>query len=94
MRPIRDALRLIAEGKHSQRSISRMCRISRKSIAEYLMRLSEAGLSWSLPGDLDDAGLEARLFPSATKQTSKFPQHVWLEVEKEILQVQIWPTQH
>ncbi len=62
MRKIRDVLRLRAEGL-SQRDIGLSLGVSRGSVRAYLVRASEVGLSWPLPDDLSDAGLETRLFP-------------------------------
>jgi transposase len=61
-----------------------MCGISRRTLGDYSMRLKEAGLSWPLPENLDDAALEARLFPPECKQASKFPQPDWQEIDKEM----------
>lgn len=74
MRPIRNVLRLIAEGQHSRREVANICGISRPTVDEYEMRRHEAGLVWPFPEDLDDASLEARLFPLETKQASSFQQ--------------------
>lgn len=84
MRPLRLALQLIAEGKHSLRQISKQCNVSRKALREYQMRLREAGLTWPLPADLDDAELESRLFPSGTHHASKFPQPDWKHVQEQM----------
>jgi transposase len=62
MRKIRDVLRLRAEGL-SQRDIGLSLGVSRGSVRAYLVRASEVGLSWPLPDDLSDEGLETRLFP-------------------------------
>jgi transposase len=70
-------MRLLAGKQHSQRAIARMCHIPRRTLDEYMMRLKLAKLSWPLPDDMDDARLEACLFPSAAKQTSKFPLPNW-----------------
>ena len=37
--------------------------VSRLTVSEYLRRTAEAGLSWPLPADLDEAHLEQLLFP-------------------------------
>jgi transposase len=84
MRPIRDVLRLLSAKQHSERAIAKMCRISRSTIVEYKMRADEAGLFWPLPENLDDAAMEARLFPSEAKQPSKFPQPDWDYIDKEM----------
>ena len=63
MRKIRELLRLRWEHRLSQRRIGQSLRLSQGSISEYLGRARRAGLSWPLPDDLDDARLEALLFP-------------------------------
>jgi transposase len=84
MRPLRLALQLIAEGKDSLREISKKCNVSRKALREYEMRLQQAGLSWPLPADLDDAELEARLFSLGNRRSSKFPQPDWEYVQEQM----------
>ena len=64
MRKIRDALRLQAAGQ-SRREIAASLGVGRTTAGEYLVRAERAGLSWPLPGDLDDAALEQGLFPVA-----------------------------
>jgi hypothetical protein len=63
MRQIREVLRLKFEKKLSSRDIAQGCQLGRTTIREYLRRAKEAGLTWPLPVELDDAALEARLFP-------------------------------
>ena len=64
MRKIKEVLRLKYSHALSERQIARSCGISRSTVAEYLMRARAAGLGWPLPDDLDEAGIEAKLFPS------------------------------
>ena len=64
MRRIKDVLRLKAAG-HSRRQIANSCGLARSTVAEYLRRTEAAGLSWPLPGEIDDAELERKLFPPA-----------------------------
>ena len=65
MRKIKEVLRLCWGCQQSQRQIAVQCDISRPSVSEYLRRAKEAGLSWPLPEQLDDAQLERLLFPPA-----------------------------
>jgi len=53
MRKIKDILRLNNAGL-SNRAIARACSIGRETVREYLLRASEAGLSWPLPEELSD----------------------------------------
>jgi transposase len=63
MRQIRDVLRLCYAAKLPQRAIARSLGLSQGAISDYLSRARAAGISWPLPEDLDDARLEALLFP-------------------------------
>jgi transposase len=63
MRKIKEVLRLKWEHGLSNRKIARSCSISRSTVADYLRRFEDEGLSWPLPPELDEAELEKRLFP-------------------------------
>jgi transposase len=63
MRKIREVLRLKFELGLENRQIARSCRIPHSSVGNYLKRAQQAGLSWPLPPDLGDEGLERGLFP-------------------------------
>ena len=63
MRKIREVLRLKWGNGMSNRRIAVSSGIGRPTVSEYLRRAEEAGLSWPLPDDLDDARLELLLFP-------------------------------
>jgi len=65
MRKIREVLRLCWANGQSKRQTAKCCGISRPAVDEYLRRAEQAGLSWPLPGELDDGTLERLLFPSA-----------------------------
>lgn len=62
MRKIREVLRLAWEEKRSMRDVAVSCRLARSTVASYLQKAKAAGLGWPLP-ELDDAQLEALLFP-------------------------------
>ena len=63
MRKIKEVLRLKWAQGLSNRRIAASSGIGRPTVSEYLRRAEEAGLSWPLPADLDDARLERLLFP-------------------------------
>ena len=65
MRQIREILRLKHDHQLSHRAIASACRVGLGTVADYLGRAKQAGLEWPLPEDLDEAALEARLFPRA-----------------------------
>lgn len=84
MKPVRDVLRLLAEGV-SQRAISHRCGVSRQAVQDYAFRARQAGLGWPLPPEMDDFELEQRLFPAAPKQNSAIhPQPDWEDVRIEM----------
>ena len=62
MRKLREVLRLKHERGLSHRAIAQACAIGLGTVTLYLRRTAQSGLGWPLPADLDDAGLEARLF--------------------------------
>ena len=63
MRKIKEVLRLKWAQGLSNRQIAKACGIARPTVGEYLRRAADAGLSWPLPTDLDEATLERQLFP-------------------------------
>ena len=65
MRQIKEVLRLKYEAKLSFRQIAVSLKLSVGVISKYTQAAEVAGLSWPLPDGLDDATLEARLFPLA-----------------------------
>jgi transposase len=85
MRKIRQVLRLAWEVGLRQRQIAGSLSISPTTVGEYLRRASAGGLSWPLAGELDDAQLEALLFPSLPKEIAdKRPLPDWAEVHQEL----------
>ena len=65
MRKINEVLRLRFELHCSHREIARSIGAASSTVADYLRRFAEAGLSWPLSASLSEADLEAKLFPSA-----------------------------
>ena len=63
MRKIRELLRLRLENRLPQRSIAESLGLSQGAISTYLSRARAAGIGWPIPEELDDAQLEALLFP-------------------------------
>ncbi len=78
MRKIREILRLHGEQRLSARAIARSCRMSHSSVLELVRRAEQAGLSWPLPQELDDATLEAQLYPKASPESGGMrPSQTW-----------------
>ena len=65
MRQLREILRLKHDQQLTHRAIARTCGVGVGTVSEYVGRAARAGLEWPLPGELDEAALEARLFPGA-----------------------------
>lgn len=85
MRKIRQVLRLAWEAGLKQRQIARSLTMSPATVGEYLRRARLAGLSWPLPGELDDTQLEARLFaPPPKLARAARPLADWAEVHCEL----------
>lgn len=84
MRQIRQVLRLAHETDLSQRAIARSLRISRDSVRDYLMRAAALNVRWPLPDEMDDATLEARLFPTAALQLIRKPDPDWAVIHGQL----------
>lgn len=65
MRKLREVLRLRYELKLGYQQIGRSCAIAVSSVHKYLKRAEAAGVGWPLPGDWDEARVEAALFPES-----------------------------
>jgi transposase len=65
MRQIREVLRLKHQLGLTHRAVAKACSVGLGTVTLYLQRAEELGLGWPLPSELDDAALEARLFPRA-----------------------------
>jgi len=61
MRKVNEIARLSAQGL-SNRQISKSCQVARSTVAEYLTRISAAGLSWPFPPEMSQEDLDARIF--------------------------------
>lgn len=84
MRKIRQVLRLAHEADLSQRAIARSLGISRDSVRDYLMRAAALNLRWPLPEQMDDAALEAKLFPTAALQLVRKPAPDWAAIHGQL----------
>ena len=85
MRKIKEVLRLKKGCGLSSRAIAQSCGIARSTVAEYLRLATTAGLTWPLAEELDDAALEALLFPPAsTLPADQRPQPNWAQLHLEL----------
>ncbi len=59
--------------------------VARSTVGEYLRRARAAGLSWPLPGELDEETLERKLFSALPYiPASERPLPNWAEVHQEL----------
>ncbi len=72
MRKIIDVLRLKFETQASHERIAATTGVSKGAVTKYLQRARSAGLGWPLPPDLDQAQLEALLFPRAAPLVERY----------------------
>ena len=70
MRKVRDVLRLSWGEQLSLRQVARSLSMPHTTVAVFLRRAKEAGLTWPLPDGLDDDALERRLFDTAAPSPS------------------------
>ena len=63
MRKTKEILRLKFDHKMSNRKIAKSCGTSRSVVADYLCRVRKAGLDWLHIAKMNDAEIEAKLFP-------------------------------
>ena len=84
MRKIRDVLRLKYGLGRSHREIAAILRISHSTVGSYVRRAREAGVSWPLPDELDDARLEAALYPPTPPSRVRRPEPDWGRVHREL----------
>src|SRR5437773_1746920 len=85
MRQIREVLRLRFASKLPQRAIAKSLGLSQGAVSGYLSRARAASVVWPLPEDLDDAQLEALLFPLAPAIASdQRPMPDWAWVHREL----------
>ncbi len=85
MRKVAEVLRLKWECQLSNRAIARSCSISHSTVAEYLQRAQEAGLSWPLPADLGEDTLYEILFPKAPQPSTRvIPLPDWPLIHTEL----------
>jgi len=73
MRQIREILRLKHKLELTHRAVAKACSVGVGTVTLYLQRAAEVGLGWPLPDDLDDAALEAKLFPRAAPLRERVP---------------------
>ncbi|MEA3502030.1 MAG: IS21 family transposase [Actinomycetota bacterium] len=84
MRKIKDLLRLRWGDKLSRRDVGRSVGSSPSTVSDCEGRAQVAGLGWPLPEDLDDAALEALLYPPPQPSAQARMEPDWNYIHKEL----------
>jgi transposase len=84
MRKIEEVLRLKAGGM-SPRRIAASIGAGKSTVYEYLARADAAGIAWPLPEGLDEAAVDAKLFPEPSVElAARRPVPQWRDVHREL----------
>jgi len=85
MRKVSEVARLHASGL-SDRKIAGSCQIARSTVADYLTRLKNAGLTWPFPPEMSADELDARIFRNSEVRgrDKGRPLPSWPEVHNEL----------
>jgi transposase len=84
MRKIKEVIRLKFEADLSHERIAAATGVSKGAVTKYLQRAREAGLDWPLPQALDDAQLEALLFPRARALVAQYVEPDFAQLHQEL----------
>ncbi len=85
MRNIKEILRLSWGLGLGKRQVARSCSISHSTVIECLRRAEKAALRWPLPDGLDEAALEALLYPRPDKTYQRVRRYIPFEyIHKEL----------
>ena len=85
MRKIREVLRLRLGHGLPQRAVGQSLRLSQGAVSGYIARARRVGLGWPLPDGLDDAQLEALLYPPPSAVAmERRPVPDWAVVHREL----------
>ncbi len=84
MRKIRDVLRYRHSAGLSLDAIARSLNLSKGVVAKYLRLAAAAGLTWPLPDDLDDLGLEKLLYRQAAAREPTYAEPDYALVHQEL----------
>jgi hypothetical protein len=85
MRKIREVLRLTYELGLSVREVCEATGVGKTAVCEYVNRARVVGITWPIPAEIGDAGLERRLFTPAgfhAGSTKRLPD--WTKVHEEL----------
>ncbi|AOV15727.1 transposase [Acidihalobacter aeolianus] len=83
MKHVIEVLRLKYAAQLSHAQISRACGLSKGAVNKYVNLARAQGITWPLPADMDEAALEARLFP-AKAPSSRFVVPDGFQIHQEL----------
>ena len=83
MKKIIEVLRLKYEAKLSHAKIARACGLSKGAVSNYISLATAKGLTWPLPDGIDEASLEALLFPTKAKP-ARFVEPDYFQIHQEL----------
>lgn len=84
MRKIEEVLRLHDAGGRSNREIAQTVQFSPTTVADYLRRARQAGLSWPLAEDLTERAVDLALFPPPAASRVKRPEPDWAALHRQL----------
>ena len=84
MRKIRDVLRYRHSAGLSLDAIAKALKLSKGVVVKYVRLAGAAGLTWPLPDDLDDSGLEKLLYRQVTAREPTFAEPDYAGVHQEL----------
>jgi transposase len=84
MRKIIEVLRLKFEARLSHERIAAATRVSKGAVTKYLRRAQAAGIGWPLPAQMDEAQLEALLFPHAAPLVERYAAPDFAHLHQEL----------
>lgn len=84
MRKIVEVLRLYHESGRSHREIARLVSASPTTVGEILRRAKQCGVTYPLPEDVSEIGLEAQLYPPAAASNRTRPKPEWPAIHREM----------
>lgn len=94
MRKFKEVLRLKFDTDLSNRQIAKSCSTSHVTVGKYLALAEKAALSWPLPENLDDTGIENLLVEQAPRKPSQKPampsmQYLHQELQRKHVTLQL-----
>ena len=84
MRKIRDVLRYRYSAGLSLDAIARSLKLSKGVVAKYIRLAAAAGLTWPLPDELDDSGLEKLLYRQVAAREPTYAEPDYAGVHQEL----------